>query len=128
MADRLLLDTDLLVDYLRGLPKATAFLEARAEALLVAATTVAELYAGVQLGKERGVLAGFLGAFEIVAIDEDIAQQGGLLRRDYAPAHGTGLADALIAACAQAREARLVTLNAKHFPMLPDAWVPYRKS
>lgn len=127
MAGRLLIDTDVLVDYLRGLPKAAAFLDDRPEALLISAITVAELYAGVREGKERGVLVEFLGVFDVVAIDPRIAERGGLLRRKYGPAHGMGLADALIAACAQASEARLVTLNAKHFPMLPDVWVPYRK-
>jgi hypothetical protein len=57
----------------------------------------------------------------------DLAERGGLLRRDYAPKHGTGLADALIAASAQQCGAELVTLNAKHFPMLQNVIVPCRK-
>jgi predicted nucleic acid-binding protein len=38
------------------------------------------------------------------------------------------LADALIAATAEADGARLATLNIKHFPMLPDVLVPYTKA
>ena len=65
--------------------------------------------------------------FEIKPIDAKLAERGGLLRRDYAPKHETGLADALIAATVQQCGADLVTLNAKHFPMLHNVVVPYRR-
>ena len=127
MDSRLLLDTDVIVDYLRGREDAAAFLEARSETLLVSAVTVAELFAGVREGDERTALNAFLGAFEIVAIDRDIAEQGGLYRRKFGRSHGTGLADALIAASAAGRGASLATLNGKHFPMVADVVTPYRK-
>jgi predicted nucleic acid-binding protein len=125
MVPRLLLDTDVLVDYLRGREEAAAYLEARPEFLLISAITVAELYAGVREGEERRILAQFLGAFEIIPLDAAIAQQGGLYRRDYGPSHGVRLADALIAATAELHQARLVTLNARHFPMV-EVEVPYK--
>jgi hypothetical protein len=126
MAPRLLLDTDVLVDYLRGRVEAAAYLEARTEALLISAITVAELYAGVREGEESRRLAQFLGAFEIIPLNAEIARQGGLYRRDYGPSRGVGLADALIAATATHHQARLVTLNARHFPM-DEVEVPYTK-
>jgi hypothetical protein len=122
----LLLDTDVLVDYLRGRKEAAAYLEARTEPLLISAITVAELFAGVREGEERRLLDQFLSAFEIVALSREIAQKGGLYRRDFGPSHGVGLADALIAATAELRPARLVTLNTRHFPMLAVE-VPYQK-
>lgn len=127
MAKRLLIDTDVLIDYLRGIPSAIDYLEARDEPQALSAITVAELYAGVRDGEERKALAAFIGAFEIIPLDLAIAQKGGLLRRDYGKSHGTGLADALIAATAEQQQAVLVTLNKKHFPMLPDLHVPYEK-
>jgi predicted nucleic acid-binding protein len=36
------------------------------------------------------------------------------------------IADALIAATARMHDARLVTRNVRHFPMLDDVVVPYR--
>ncbi|HXC24442.1 MAG TPA: PIN domain-containing protein, partial [Gemmatimonadaceae bacterium] len=66
-------------------------------------------------------------AFEVSPVDPEIAEVGGLLRRDFGPSHGTGLVDALIAATARRSGARLVTLNDKHFPMLKHILIPYRK-
>ncbi|HEY0783196.1 MAG TPA: type II toxin-antitoxin system VapC family toxin [Thermoanaerobaculia bacterium] len=123
----LLFDTDVLIDYLRGEKAAVQLLEDRLEPLLISAITVAELFAGVREGKERASLDRFLLAFQVVPLDVDIAHQGGLYRRDYGKSHGCGLADALIGATAMQRNARLVSLNRRHFPMLSDVWVPYRK-
>jgi predicted nucleic acid-binding protein len=128
MAERLLLDTDILIDYLRGRAEAVAYLENRSEPLAVSAITVAELYAGVREGEERTKLTLFLSALEVIPVDEQIAARGGLFRRDYSKSHGTGLADALIAATAELHHATLVTLNAKHFPMVTGVLVPYVKS
>ena len=124
----LLIDTDVLIDYLRGRPEAVSYLENRTEPLLISAVTVAELYAGVRDGAERTALDSFTQAFEIVAVEEEIAVKGGLYRRDYSKSHNTGLADALIAATAEVRKAELVTLNKKHFPMLSSVIVPYQKT
>ena len=127
MAERLLIDTDVLIDYLRGQAEAVSYLESLTEPLLISVVTVAELYAGVREGAERTALDEFIRAFEIVAVDKEIAIKGGLYRRDYGKSHNTGLADALIAATAEVRQAELVTLNKKHFPMLASIVVPYQK-
>jgi predicted nucleic acid-binding protein len=89
--------------------------------------TVAELYAGVRDGEERQRLDAFVAAFEVLALDRQPAQRAGLWRRQYGPSHGTGLADALIAASAEAAGATLVTLNRRHFPMLAEVLAPYAK-
>ena len=123
-----LIDTDVLVDYLRGQVNAVAYLESVTERLMISAITVAELYAGVREGTERQALDMFLSAFEVVVVDQAISQQGGLYRRDLGKSHGVGLADALIAATAEELGATLVTLNRKHFPMLVNVTVPYTKS
>ena len=125
MPKRLLFDTDVLIDYLRGVQEAVTYLESRQEVLLVSAVTVAELYAGVREGQERTALGAFVGAFEVLPLDQAIAEKGGLLRRDYGKSHGTGLANALLAATAERQRAILVTRNRKHFPMLKHVQVPY---
>lgn len=127
MVNALLVDTDVLVDYLRGRKEAVAFLEGQSTPLLLSAISVAELMAGVRDGKEWDVLELFFQAFEIVPVDETIARKGGLYRRDFGPSHGVGLADALIAATATTKQATLITLNKRHFPMIRTIQVPYRK-
>lgn len=69
----------------------------------------------------------FIDSFQVVAVDKAIAIRAGIIRRDFGRSHGTGLADAIIAATAEAQQAKLVTLNSKHFQMLQDVEVPYRK-
>ena len=122
----LLFDTDVLIDHLRGQPAARAFIKGTTEQKGISATTVAELYAGVREGNEHAVLEAFLRRFVVVPISAEIAERGGLLRRDYRKSHNTGFIDALIAATAETEGATLVTLNEKHFPML-DVVVPYQK-
>lgn len=127
MPATLLIDTDVLIDYLRDQPEAVTYLEALASPLLISAITVAELYAGVREGNERTLLTEFIGTFEIVPVNEEIAVAGGLYRRNYGKSHGLGINDALIAATAVLSNAELVTLNRKHFPMLSSVTVPYQK-
>lgn len=124
---RLVVDTDVLIDYLRDHPLAVAFLEGTQQPLCTSVITVAELYAGVRDGEERQRLDAFVAAFEVLALDLQPARRAGLWRRQYGPSHGTGLADALIAASAEAAGATLVTLNRRHFPMLAEVLVPYAK-
>lgn len=125
VSDPLLIDTDVLVDYLRGRVEAVNYLDSLSASLFLSVITVAELYAGVRDGKERARLDLFISAFGVIPLDYTIAVTGGLYRRDYGKSHGTGLADALIAATAITRQLTLVTLNKKHFPMVKMLIVPY---
>jgi predicted nucleic acid-binding protein len=125
-----LIDTNILIGYLRGLPQAVAFLQqtlANSECY-VSSITIAEIYAGVRDGREKKTLLAFLQLFSCLDIDNSIAQQGGLYCREYRKSHGVGLADAIIAATAQSISARLITLNTKHFPMIKNIHVPYTNS
>jgi predicted nucleic acid-binding protein len=123
----LLIDSDVLIDYLRGRQAAVAFLTALPLPLTTSAISSAELYAGVREDTERAQLDLFLRAFVVLPISADIAVMGGLFRRDFGKTHGTGLADALIAATVTVHHMTLVTLNQRHFPMLAHTHVPYSR-
>ena len=127
MTKRLLLDTDVLIDFLRGQPQVVQLLEDTDCEFHVSAVSVAELYVGVRDGREREVLDQLMGLLRTIEITTEIARQAGLWRREYGKSHGTGIIDALIAACADALQIPLATLNVKHFPMLTEVWAPYRK-
>ena len=94
---------------------------------LLSATVVPELHGRVREGHELAQLNKLVAAYSVLPTGA-VAVAGGLLWRQYRPSHGVGFADALLVATALAHNATLVTLNAKHFPMLPDALVPYQKT
>jgi predicted nucleic acid-binding protein len=123
-----LVDTDVMIDFLRGQPQAVAFMQVVPLPLHVSAVTVAELFAGVREGEEKTALDAALTACRVHPLSAGIAARGGLWRRDYGRSHGVGLADALIAATAEAAGFELVTLNARHYPMLERINTPYRKN
>lgn len=123
-----MLDTDVVIDYLRGQPQAVAWMHTLTDEAVISVVTVSELYAGVREGPEKELLADFLDTFRKVSIDEDTARCAGLYKRDFGKSHNTGIADAMIAASAQAAGATLLTFNLKHFPMLEHVRAPYAKS
>lgn len=121
--NRLLIDTNIIIDYLRGKEQAIAFFKHIPDdsPLLLSTITVTELYAGV----EEQLLHAFLQDFKIITVDHAIARKGGLIKNDYGPSHGIGIADAVIAATTLAYKAKLITLNEKHFPMVESKEAPY---
>lgn len=125
---KLLFDTDVLIDYLRDEKKAVTYIEALNDTLLLSVITVAELYAGIRDKKEQDVIEQFLEVFQVIPLSSEIAKLGGALRCQYKKSHGTGLADALIAATALTQHATLITLNKRHYPMIDAVLSPYRKT
>ena len=130
MAGKFLVDTDVLIDYLRGHPAAITLMEENADRIVLSAISVAEVYAGVRGdpdGPEQAALAQLLGLFPVIPLDMDIARSGGLYRSDYGGSHGVGLADAVIGATAVSSGASLKTLNVRHYPMFDGLRPAYRK-
>jgi predicted nucleic acid-binding protein len=120
----LLIDSDVLIQYLRGRPEAIAYLNGLTSPISISVISVAELYSGVRDGADRSKLDAFVTTFSVIPVDLDIAVLGGVYRRDYGRIHGTGRADALIAATADLGSLTLVTLNIRHFPMFPGLSAP----
>ncbi len=127
MAGPILPDTDVLIDFLRGHSKGVAFVNAHHARIILSSIVVAELYAGVKGDAESATLQDFVSLFRVVPVSAEIAKAAGLYRRDYGPSHGVGLADAVLAATAQAENAELKTLNTKHYPMLKGLKPAYIK-
>ena len=124
---KLLFDTDILIDYLRGRDDARNYIDNTHDVIYISVITIAELYAGVRKGEESKELEMFIETFDVVSLNKNIAKAGGLYRNQYKPAHGTGLADALIAASAKEVGAQVVTFNTRHFPMFDDVIKPYER-
>ena len=120
MSGPILVDTDVLIDFLRGYGPAVSFVNDHSDRIVLSAIVVAELYASARGKKddpEQTVLENLLSLFRVVPISNEIARLGGLYRRDYGPSHGISLPDALVAATAFLERAELKTLNVKHYPM-----------
>jgi predicted nucleic acid-binding protein len=124
-----LLDTDVVIDYLRGHASAHSLFAKLPDDCAVSTVSIAELHASVREGAERKALSTLLDTFSLIDLSPAIVDQGGLLRRDWGKTHGSGFNDALIAATALVTQRVLLTLNAKHFPMLAKGQVvvPYQK-
>ena len=127
---RYLIDTDVIIDHLRGERKARDFLKQIKEEesdILYSVITKAELYSGVRPKEEEDVFM-LLSSMEEVPIDGEIALTAGRYRNKFYASHGLLLPDALIAASAKNTGTFLVTLNRKHYPMKDiDIHVPYSK-
>jgi predicted nucleic acid-binding protein len=116
-----LLDTTVAVDYLRGAEPAVALLRESllgAEDLAASELVRFELLAGAR-EDELTALEQFFSAIAWVPVSESIVRLGGsLAQRHRAAFSGINDADYLIAATAIALDARLLTTNVRHFPML----------
>jgi predicted nucleic acid-binding protein len=127
MARAILLDTDVLVDFFRGAKKAVDLVNLHSGRIILSSIVVAELFAGVKGDTEQAILENFVSLFPVVPVSAEIAKAGGLFKRDYGKSHGVGLADAILAATAEAEGAELKTLNIKHYPMLKGLEPAYKK-
>ena len=122
-----LVDTNILIDYLRDRPQAVKYVETGLGNMSISALTAAELHAGARDDAERQNLRDFTAAFNVIPADAAICEMGGDFRAKYAPSHDIDLIDGLIAATSVLLDIPLVTLNKKHFPMLENVVLPYRR-
>ena len=127
MPNTLLVDTDVLIDFLRGYNKAISFIKKFSSQIILSPIVVAELFAGVRGDNELAILDNFVSHFRVIPITSEIAKVGGLYKRDFGKSHGVGLADAILAATAEKEKAELKTLNVKHYPMISGLKPAYKK-
>lgn len=122
-----LIDTSVLVDYLRGHPAAGELLDReRADGVLHASEiTRLEILAGMRSADELGTRT-LLSSLAWHPVDSETAEEAGALGRRWLPSHHTiDSADLAIAATVVRIGARLLTLNVRHFPMFADLQAPY---
>ena len=121
------IDTDVMVDFLRGHPSAIALMRKQMNRIILSSMVGAELYAGARSDAELSTLDSVLSFFQSIPVSPDIARAAGLYKREYARSHGVGLVDAIVAATANAENADLLTLNVRHYPMMKNLQPAYTK-
>ena len=106
----LLVDTDVFVDHLRGARP----LRPERDSLHYSVVTRCELFAGPAAQEET--VATLLAPFRELAVDRDVAETAGRIRRET----GVRTPDALIAGTALVNGLTLVTRNARDFERVPQ--------
>ena len=122
-----LVDTSILIDYLRGHRGAADLIEGErtAGALHASEITRLEVLAGMRSAEEV-LTRSLLSTLRWHAVDTEVAEKAGELGRTWLPSHrGIDGADLAIAATAVLLDARLLTLNIRHFPMFVNLTRPY---
>ncbi|MEX0722322.1 MAG: type II toxin-antitoxin system VapC family toxin [Gracilimonas sp.] len=122
----MIVDSNILIDFLKGKPEAVDFI-AQFEPILTSVVAVSELYAGIISKKELRDLNAFIeSSVEQIPITVEIAKEAGLLRMKLGKSHGIRLPDAFIAATAINQKVPVASLDKKHFSVLTDNLiVPY---
>jgi predicted nucleic acid-binding protein len=116
----LMVDTDVLIWYLRGHPEAKVAVESVIP-FSVSVVTFMELVQGM---KDKTELRRFQKAFrawnvEVIHIDREISSRASFYVQEYALSHSMMIADALIAATAVQIGETLLTANDKHYRFVP---------
>ena len=114
-----LLDSCILVDLLRRKTEAEAAVARLRERPSVCPVSALELFAGARSQQSERKIEALLRLFRSVTIDASAFRAAGSFMRHYRASHELEIADALIAATAEAHGLKLATLNVKHFPMFP---------
>lgn len=119
---KLVLDTSILIDHLRGGTKWEELLSKfdKNDELYIPTVVFFELFSGRNTSdpETSKKVTEFLKYFQKIDLTEKIAKRAGILFRDVSK--NLGAPDYIIAASALELNATLVTLNTKHFGQIPN--------
>ncbi len=118
--DHLIFDTDILIWFFRGHPKAARLLESQHERA-ISIVSLMELYQGARSRDEIAAIRRFFqqNAFRTIPVNEPVSHLAATLVEEHYLKNGVQLADALIAATARETGSVLATGNVKHFRSIP---------
>lgn len=117
MTRNTLVDTDILIHFLRGRREAKDFLSSLLDRsrIFCSSITVAEIFAGIRPGEEEKTRA-LIDNLEVLDVTREIAEKAGHYRRTIRRP-SLELDDCLIAATAFIHRSVLATGNGRHYPM-----------
>jgi predicted nucleic acid-binding protein len=106
-----LFDTNILIDHLNGVTKATREIT-RSKNPAISVITWIEVMTGAASPGEEAILRAFLSNFQYFEITREVAERAAVIRRQKR----LKMPDAIILATAEANGRQLVTRNVKDFP------------
>ena len=117
----MIIDTDILIWYLRGNDKAKKVVEANIP-FTISAVTYMELIQGMKNKEEFRIFQKQIQKWniDIVQIDKEISSRAIFYIQEYSLSHSMMLADALIAATVVQTSEILLTANDKHYKYIPN--------
>ena len=127
MEKGLLVDTDLIIDLLRGYKKAVDFFNDYAQRVSFSAVSVTEINTGIRTSKEERAVERLFAAFPVLPVTFDIARIAGKFSQVFRNSHGVEIPDALIAATCSTHAMSLRTLKCRHYPMFAGIEPAYNK-
>lgn len=115
-----LVDTDVLIWYLRGNEKARTLLHSID--FCISSITFMELISGMRDKQELRQLQKMVKSWgiKVVYLDEDVSAKALYYMEEYFLSHTMELADSLIAATCTKHGLKLITANDKHYKILKD--------
>lgn len=116
-----LLDTDILIDYLRGFSTSQDFLDSAYQYghYSISVITAIELIRGVRDKKSQKVAEDLISKFQIVEITTKISTRAFELIKAYHLNQSLALADSFIASTVLEHHAKLLTRNLRDFDFIP---------
>jgi predicted nucleic acid-binding protein len=124
----ILVDSDVLIEHLRGTTAARDWLLGARESsgrLAISVVSLTEVAGGMRSPERREVMR-LLGSMQRFEVTEQVAWRAAVLMRQYRRSHsGIGLGDYLIAATALSEGLEIATLNIRHYPMFPGLARPF---
>jgi predicted nucleic acid-binding protein len=123
-----ILDSDVIIEVLRGNSATYAWLRAqRAAGIALSYSPVsrAEIRAGSRPA-ERSAIAALFGTLTAIPIEASTGELAGEQLAKYGKSHGVQMGDALIAASSIEGANELATFNSRHFPGVPRVVKPDR--
>ncbi|MGH3087926.1 MAG: type II toxin-antitoxin system VapC family toxin [Rubrobacteraceae bacterium] len=117
-----IVDTDILIDAMRGVEEAVAYLkriEQRSRPKISAVTNM-ELIVGCRDKNELRSLEQFLARFQTMKLNETISDLAVDLLNRYRLSHGLLIADALIAATAISTREQFATKNQRDYKFIEE--------
>ena len=117
-----LFDTNILIDHLNGIAKATRELRLSNDPAISMITWI-EVMTGAASPSEEAILRAFLSNFQYLEMTREVAERAAVIRRQKR----IKMPDAIILATAESAGRQLVTRKVKDFPAgTPGVRVPYK--